>query len=81
MQVPQILASVGLGHPLTRFAVTTAVVGSSLVMLQPDLMFEGDAPRPWSLVVGDDESLPIQSTPTPWWLVAISAGALSAMFL
>lgn len=81
MDVPAVLVSFGLGHPLTRFAVTTTAVGAGLVMYKPDLMFEGDAPRPWSVVVGSDESLPVKSTPTPWWLVAISAGAASAMFL
>lgn len=66
----QFFMSVGLDSPVKRFAAGSVAVGGALVTLQPEMMFSGGSPRPWSIVSQDAEA-----TPIPWWLVAVGAGA------
>ena len=54
---------------MKRFAVGATMTALALWALKPELMFVGDAPRPFSLTSNDD-----LQTAFPWWAGALAGG-------
>ena len=69
----RVFESIGLTQPWMRFLGAAGIAGGILLLTKPQLMFEGDQVRPWSLLVDAEEST-VRPTPVPIWIVIIMSG-------
>lgn len=72
------LAQLGLGEPISRFAVGSAVGAVVTWAVRPSLAFFPDgSPKPWTFFADPGE----ESTALPWYALAILPGVLFSVFL
>ena len=68
--IEQSLASVGIRSANQTGLLVGAAAAGGLWIYQPQSMFIGGKPRPWSLFADAGS----EGTPVPWWLAAGVAG-------
>lgn len=72
------LAQLGMGTPINRFAVGTAVGAIATWAIRPSSAYYQDGTaKPWSFTAGPGE----EGTPLPWWALSVLPGVLFSVFL
>jgi len=72
------LASLGLGTPAARFVAGTALGVVLVWALRPQIAFTPDGQaKPLTLLVPPEQ----ESTPLPWYFLALIPGAIAGTFL
>ncbi len=71
------LANLGLGHPLARFGAGTALGIALVWAIRPEIAFSGARPLPHTLLAAPGE----ESTPLPWYFLAMLPGIAFAVFV
>lgn len=72
------LAQLGMGEPIGRFAVGTAVGAVFTWALRPSTAFYSDgSAKPWSFTAGPGE----EGTPLPWWALSVLPGVVFSVFV
>ena len=72
------LANLGMGEPVSRFAVGTAVGALATWAIRPSTSFYSDGTaKPWSFTAGPGE----EGTPLPWWALSVLPGVVFSVFV